>query len=350
MKCFYHDDLDGNAAAFCVHAWVGIKPPAGRLIRAIRDMRLDIQGVDFRAINYGTEFPFDDIIPNEQVWIVDYSIEPDEMRRLLEITSDVTWIDHHKTAIEKYADFPHNIRGIRKDGEAGCVLAWKYIHWNTQRGDGEERFGDMGDPCPYNNRDNMPVPRMIALVGDRDVWKWEYGEETRFFFAGSQLHDTSPGSKFWWKCMDHETKDLPPPNTGNRDARIRGEQWWAQLLRDGETVEKYKTQSDTGINESLGYDVTFEGMPCWAINRARVSSDRLGDRIKQYDILLPHYYDGKKWTVSLYSEKVDVSVIAKRYGGGGHKGASGFQCDVLPWTENQEQRGADVEDTDTSNA
>lgn len=25
MKCFYHVDLDGKAAAFCVHAWVGIK-------------------------------------------------------------------------------------------------------------------------------------------------------------------------------------------------------------------------------------------------------------------------------------------------------------------------------------
>jgi hypothetical protein len=21
MKCFYHNDLDGNAAAYCVHVW-----------------------------------------------------------------------------------------------------------------------------------------------------------------------------------------------------------------------------------------------------------------------------------------------------------------------------------------
>ena len=29
--------------------------------------------------------------------------------------------------------------------------------------------------------------------------------------------------------------------------------------------------------------------------------------------------------------EVDTSEIAKKYGGGGHKGASGFNCDILPW-------------------
>ena len=117
MKCFYHIDLDGKAAAFCVYAWAGIK-----------DVE---QQVEFIPIDYGIPFPFDSVQPDEQVWIVDYSIKPDEMTRLLEITKDVTWIDHHKTAIEKYSDYPNKIRGIRKDGVAGCVLTWKYIHWWT---------------------------------------------------------------------------------------------------------------------------------------------------------------------------------------------------------------------------
>lgn len=318
MKCFYHNDLDGQAAAFCVYAWVGVK-------------QFRSEGDCFVSINYGTPFPFDTIRPGEQVWIVDYSIKPDEMKRLLAITDDVTWIDHHKTAIERYADFPCKIRGIRQDGVAGCVLTWKYIHWYTQRGDGEERFGDIGDHPPYSGPHLHPVPRMIELVGDRDVWAWKHGDETRLFFAGSQLHDTSPQSDFWWKCMDHEIKDLPLPNTGNRDARISGEKWWAQLLHDGDIVERYKAQSDQGVNAAIGYDVQFDGYRCFACNRAHVSSDRFGNRIKEYDILLPHFHDGKQWTVSLYSEKVDVSEIAKARGGGGHKKASGFQCDVLPW-------------------
>lgn len=40
-----------------------------------------------------------------------------------------------------------------------------------------------------------------------------------------------------------------------------------------------------------------------------------------------------KWKVSLYSTKpeVDCGAIAKTFGGGGHRGASGFECDKLPW-------------------
>jgi len=40
---------------------------------------------------------------------------------------------------------------------------------------------------------------------------------------------------------------------------------------------------------------------------------------------------GKKWSYSVYSTKpdIDCSAFAKRYGGGGHKGAAGFYSDSL---------------------
>jgi len=151
MKCYYHNDNDGKAAAFCVHAWVGIKDCS--------------QPVEFVEMSYGKPFPFADITENEQVWIVDYSIAPEDMDILLDITADVTWIDHHKTAIEKYAEYTREIRGVRDVSEAACTLAWKYIHWYTQRGDGEIRLGDMGDHYPYNSAHNMPIPLAIAAVG-----------------------------------------------------------------------------------------------------------------------------------------------------------------------------------------
>jgi len=313
MKCFYHNDLDGNAAAFCVYAWVGIKS-----ITKVSD-------VSFIEINYGTKFPFEKIKKNEQIWIVDYSISPDEMRKLLKITQDVTWIDHHKTAIEKYADFEFPIRGIRKDGEAACVLTWKYIHWWTGRGEGKEDF--------TKENIHIPVAKCILLVGDRDVWKWEH-KETRSFFNGSQLHDTSPSSNFWWKCMDHEVEPLPLPNNGNATAQKRGIKFWNKLLLSGEIIQKYKNQGDSGINKSLGWITNFEGFSCFAINRGRVSSDRLGNNMDDYDICLRDYHDGKQFTVSLYTKKdIDCSNIAKKYGGGGHKKAAGFQCKELPFVK-----------------
>ncbi len=106
MKCFYHVDDDGKCAAFWVYLSAGV---------------YDGYESEFIPINYGMEFSFDKINPNEQVYIVDYSIMPDEMRKLLEITKDVTWIDHHKSAIERYTDFEIPIRGIRYDGIAACM-------------------------------------------------------------------------------------------------------------------------------------------------------------------------------------------------------------------------------------
>ncbi|MDO5845105.1 MAG: DHHA1 domain-containing protein, partial [Methanocorpusculum sp.] len=53
----------------------------------------------------------------------------------------------------------------------------------------------------------------------------------------------------------------------------------------------------------------------------------------KYEIFIPFVFDGEQYTVSLYSTTVDVSEIAKSFGGGGHKGASGFQCAELPFAK-----------------
>ena len=56
-----------------------------------------------------------------------------------------------------------------------------------------------------------------------------------------------------------------------------------------------------------------------------------------FDIMMCYAYSGHgHWNVSLYSDNdIDVSVIAKRNGGGGHRSACGFQVadirDVLDW-------------------
>lgn len=310
MKCFYHNDLDGRAAGFCVYAWLGIA---------------DGYDASFVPINYGKPFPFETIRRQEQVCIVDYSISPAEMQELLSLTSDVIWIDHHKTAIEKYVGFPHAIRGIRKDGEAGCVLTWKYLHWYTGRGDGPENFEK---ECPAG----LEVPRCILLVGDRDTWAWKYGEETKLFHAAAQSYKTDPSSDFWWKCMEHETD--PSVGPGNRTAHERGVAFWEQLMREGATVERYREHYYRDYREELAFPAEIDGHLALAMNVARVGSEAFGGDsafAEGWNILMPFYFDGRQFTVSLYSKTVDVSEIAKKYGGGGHKGASGFQCKSLPF-------------------
>jgi nanoRNase/pAp phosphatase (c-di-AMP/oligoRNAs hydrolase) len=69
-----------------------------------------------------------------------------------------------------------------------------------------------------------------------------------------------------------------------------------------------------------------------ALNVARQGSSAFGKRFKDYDACLSFYYDGKTWTVSMYSETIDCRPIAKKYGGGGHRGAVGWQIAALPFS------------------
>ena len=316
MKCFYHNDPDGKASAFCVHAWVGLT---------------DQYDTEYFPIDYNQNFPIDDIHEGEQIWIVDFSIQPDEMRALLKKTDDVTWIDHHKTAIAKYEDFEHEIRGVRLDGEAGCTLTYKYIHWWTGRGAGPIEL-------QHDRSGIHPVPRCLVLIGDRDVWAWEHGDETKYFHAGHLMYDSSPESEFWWKCMDHECPEsTDPKNTGNADARIRGNKFWEQVMDKGRTVVQYRDRFHKELNDAIGFDLEFEGYKTRALNICRVGSEAFGGdpAFEDYEILMPFSFNGEKFTVSMYSAgSPDVSEIAVRHGGGGHQRAAGFVCDSLPFATN----------------
>ncbi len=289
MKCFYHNDADGRCAGFWVHHNVGLND--------------QYKDHSFIEMTYAKPFPIESIRKDEQIYIVDYSISPNEMRQLLEITKNVTWIDHHKTAIEKYQDFEHEIRGIRYDGIAGCMLTYCYIHHMTQRGE--------GDIKPFDISMVDDAPKFTKLIADWDVWKFDYGDNTRFFITAFNAYDFEPSSNLWDRFLRE------PECTSFIQAGIT-----MNTFRDG-WAKDYM---------NLGFEVNFEGAKCFAVNLGRCNSEYFKSLpIGKYDVLMPFVYDGNQYTVSLYSTTIDVSEIAKRYGGGGHKGASGFQCRELPF-------------------
>jgi oligoribonuclease NrnB/cAMP/cGMP phosphodiesterase (DHH superfamily) len=273
MKCFYHNDPDGKAAAWVVRQYATISG----LFHGI-------------PIDYAMPFPFEIIAKGEPVVIVDYSISPDEMRRLLDITANVLWIDHHKTAIDKYKDFPFEIAGIRRDGTAGCCLAWEYFR--------PER--------------DLPVPDALRLIGDYDTWKHAFAPDDYEFYFGAGLHDLSPDGSFW-------------------DRAVASPAFVKAVLTDGHVVMQYRAQFYADVLKDIGYETDFEGHRMLCMNTPRVGSTAFGEKFRQYDACIAYFHDGRKFTVSLYSEKIDVAEICKRHGGGGHKGASGFQCEALPF-------------------
>lgn len=81
------------------------------------------------------------------------------------------------------------------------------------------------------------------------------------------------------------------------------------------------------------FTITLSGYKVAMLNKQRFNPINFGiDYHKDgYDAFLCFHYANKKWNFSLYNDngKVDVSVICKEFGGGGHAGAAGFVVESL---------------------
>lgn len=292
MICFYHNDADGKCSGF----WVS----------ELAKRTSEDEPLRFISMDYKDVFPIASINQNERVYIVDFSIEPETMRELLKITKDVTWIDHHKTAIAKYKDFEHDIRGIRYDGVAGCMLTWCYLTLMTKSG---EEFIE-----PFDVRMTEYAPKFTKLIADWDIWKFRYGNFTRNFMIAVNAYIHGPCDPTWNYLLSS------------------GEKACRDIARDGFIMINYRNSFAKNYISRFGFETEIDGHKAFAMNLGNCNSDFFESLPEDiYDIFIAFCFDGKVWTVSLYSKTVDVSEIAKKYGGGGHTGAAGFVAKELPF-------------------
>jgi len=268
--CFYHRrDLDGKCSGAIVNS---------------KFANLQLIGID-----YGDEFPWNIIKQDDLAYMVDFSL-PSEDMATLNSRCNLVWIDHHISAIKDSGSL--GIAGLQIDGKAGCELTWEFL------------FPD------------QPMPEAVRLLGRYDVWD-HTDPDTLIFQIGCKMYDLEPASGLWFKLFANDKDSL------------------AQILMEGELLNRYQALQNTDMCKSNSFEVRFEGLNCIAMNGG------LGLQIfdsvwcDKYDMMITFSTNGEQWRVSLYQtgrENVDCSVIAKKYGGGGHKGAAGFQCKELPFS------------------
>jgi len=277
MKILYHDDNDGRNSGYITNKYFKEKGITPELI----------------PVNYNLPIP--QVEKDEQIVIVDFSLQIDEWVNLLNITKNIIWIDHHATAINK--EGPQNeLEGIRRVGPAGCELTWEYFY--------------KSEPMPY----------FVRLVGDWDTWTFKYNPDTENFNSGLAIHNTHPASDIWKLLHEEDNENIEKPTLN-------------QILETGKIIKLYQKNSSKEYIEAWGFKTTFEGYSAIAVNRGRASSKIFDDSEGNHNLMIPFIFDGNQWTVSLYtkSKDIDVGLLAKKYGGGGHKQASGFICNELPF-------------------
>ncbi len=229
-------------------------------------------------------------LKNKEVYLIDYTYREDLVRKLTKENVCVTAIDHHITSeraaklTEKYSFDLHH---------SGAVLAWNYFHPRKK------------------------VPMLLRYVEDSDLWRF-----------------VVPRSKEILACID----------LSERDFRA-----WDQIAKELENGSRRKIYAERGglilsheamlMKEMLtGAElVRFAGHKIFALNASHHFNSDLGHILakKTNSFGLVWYEVSGRIQVSLRSTgSVDVSKIAQRFNGGGHKKSAGFSFAAgkkFPW-------------------
>lgn len=321
--CIYHSvDLDGWMSAAIVKHWFKTTYKDCSLeedSNVIYDNIKLQDSITFIGYNYGQPIP--DLSEYDKVIMCDISFPKDIMKEITYDagTNNFIWLDHHKSAIEdvmsRFDVDDCEMKGIRDTKFAACELTWKYFF------------------------PNEPMPEIIRLLGRYDCFGHKGTDEEQkvleFQYGARQC--ISNYEEAYTKLVIGMNADYV-----EHEILTNGKAIYKYLCTEAKQVYKNRFEiilsGDTQPNK-LGVmfvlkdgskETHWQKLKFICINRERFNPINFGiDYHKDgYDGCACFYFDGSNYNFSLYNDNglVDCSIIAKQYGGGGHKGAAGFRC------------------------
>jgi len=286
IKIFYHEiDFDGVCSAeifrkFCI---------------------ANGKECELHGFNYGKKLP--QLNRDDIVVLLDISLEsPQKTIEIARSVQNMIWIDHHESALSKPGaeQLDALLPGIREVGKASCELTWDYCF----RGE--------------------KVPEAVRLLGRYDVMdkSSNWGDIVNFQYGLRSLTLTLDYSL--WGIL------LAKPSDTQRHLI-------ETIKSNGIIVANYNELSSAQTCKQIAYEAIFDKYSCIVVNMFRFNREQFASVYNpaKHDIMINYFFNGKEFIVSLYSDKVDVAKLAAQYGGGGHEGASGFQCAELPFKKRE---------------
>ncbi len=252
------------------------------------------KGADYYGLKYGPDnsVALPEGLKNKTVYLIDFCLKGgNQMKQLVENNKNVVVLDHHQDA-ESFVKMADDY--VFDNNRSGATIAWSYFH------------------------PKKPVPIFLKYVQDLDTWQHRL-PHTFEASAYVDLYD------FDFLVWDKVAKDFEGGKTRSK------------IFKKGASLLEYenkKIRDLVGKNaesvEFLNYKVLAVNSPNWA--------SKIGNLLcrKQPPFGIVWNKRGNLISVSLRSEKgkFDVSKIAQKFGGGGHKAAAGFSLKSLkdlPW-------------------
>lgn len=260
------------------------------------------EGTQYIQYQYGEELP---PMPHDKhLILVDLSLTPEQIKMLYpQHIKSILIIDHHKTAIERLHGLPaiysYNSYMLQRDSaerpiwlladttRSGATLAWAF----------------------FNNRlttENWTadIPSVLTYIEDYDLWKFNFGA-------------TMPANT-WLLNGPAEFKRLDA--MVGEDGEVKKE-----IIETGMVVMEYDQRISKTVRRGYVEEGEYEGHKFALVNGPHhlrnIICDALNDK---YAFSVCYNRRADHTVFSIRSVGPDVSVLAERFGGGGHAKAAAF--------------------------
>jgi uncharacterized protein len=250
---------------------------------------------------YNDLFPYDTIKDDDDVIFTDTTAPYPELLKIIN-KYHTTIIDHHVSLINFLNEQKLNPDGLRENGYvAACELCWKFCF------------------------DSKLIPQTIKLIATYDCWdqrdKDNWNDTVLPFQYGLRRLDLDPTTNwpFWQGFFDNILT-----GSGAADSFLMEEN-----VAAGKAILQYQANVAAEIMRTNFFEAQFEGMRALCCNTNIKNHQFFASKWDESKYELMVGFDIKTdqtLRVSLYTTRddVDVSKIALRFGGGGHRQASGF--------------------------
>lgn len=296
---FYHKGCpDGQCAA-----WV--------YKRKMRDLGISSDKVLFIPMIAG-KYPKETDVKDKRILMVDVCPKKEEIEEIIKTCEYLYILDHHESGETDVRDIKKsmnkNIHVIFDMKRCGAQIAWDYFYPKS-----EEIYLSMD---LVDNR-----PWFIDVVADRDLWKWKYPTSKSL---GAYLFFHRYWSSFdrWDSCLDNKIDSL----MGVFDLEkmiLEGNLLLEVEAR--EIKEAVRTAFLTDFTTPSGVDYKVRFVICKYSLASEVGNILSSMEDCSFAVMARYDYDTDEWWLSCRGkDKVNLSVLCKEFGGGGHPNAAGF--------------------------
>lgn len=286
VVCYHASCMDGHGAAWAAH-------------RALGD------AYDYVPVSYGQPPPD---VACQTLYILDFCFPRDVLRRLISFNRHVTVIDHHDRAGRELAGLAEESEGkfacVFDPSKSGAMLSWEFFH------------------------PGKPVPYLIELIQDRDLWSWKL-PKSRELSAWLSSHPQT------FEAWDQFANSIAAPHLSRGYTIASGDgpafdyvvpdEWIysgfaGSAVEQGEAILRAQAEQVRRIC-SQAREIELDGHKVLCANTSVYQSE-VGEALAESRPFAATFYvrgDGKRsWSLRSREGGANVTEIAKKRGGGGH--------------------------------